>query len=66
MDIEEIKKLKNMLELNITIEVSKLVEEFKSKTDVAPSYIGIVMEHSAAFGMTGDCFVGRTEVDIKL
>lgn len=66
MDVKQVEKLKRELEVSISSEVSKLVEDFKVKAGISPSYIGIDMDCLSEMGYDIEYVVGRTRTRIEL
>ena len=65
MDVKDVRLYKNSLQLNITTTVSKLVEDFKEKTGVSPTYISIDMA-PAEISKAYENIVKCTEVCIEI
>jgi len=66
MEIKELKKLKIELQTAMSMEISKLVEEFKEKTKISPSRISVDMLSVSDMGHAPESIVGKVVVDIEI
>ena len=67
MHVNELRTKREELELNISANVSKLVEDFKAKTGFCPKNISIGMIDNTRFGDKESSFVvGKTDCDLGI
>ena len=67
MEIEELGKEVRKLEIDIAVQLTKLLGEFRDRTTVSPSYINVNMIDVTTVGELGRHYVvGSVTVDISI